>query len=201
MQVNAVATLDVNIIIDEGQDSITTQLETFDQLIALSGKGAQVPPELLVEASSLPPQLKKKWLAKLQQADQPDPLKDKMKQITVEGAEADVAATKAKAIKDAIDALTKAPGAFHPMMPGLDQSTLGLADTLESEQPTGGPLGGGGLRPGGPPMGPGGQSTLPPGGPGAPPGIPPGMPPGAPPAAPGGPPVQSAGPPPGMMGG
>lgn len=196
MMVNNIAQLDVNIIIDEGPDTITTQLETFDQLTALAGKGAQIPPQLLIEVSALPPHIKKRWIEKLEQGNQPDPQKEQLKKLAIETAEAEIAATKAKAIKDAVDALTKAPGAFHPMMPQLDQNTLGLADHLEEELPFGGLSAESGLPNGGPPI-PGG--AMPPVTPG--PG-PAGPPPGGPPRAPGGgppmPPPPGAPPPPGM---
>ncbi len=200
MMVNNVAQLDVNIIIDEGADTITTQIDTFDQLVALAGKGANIPPELMIELSQLPPQIKKKWMEKLAQENAPDPQKEELKKLAIEDAEAEVAGKKAKAIKDAIDALTKAPMAWHPLAPQLDQATLGLGDYLENEQqfgglPTESGLPGGVLpTPGGPPpIGAGGPAGPPPGTmgsgpPGGGPSRPPGPPPGPPPTSlPGGP--------------
>lgn len=50
---NSVAEMDVDIILDEGPDSITLQAEQFEQLTQLAGAGLPIPPELIIEASSL----------------------------------------------------------------------------------------------------------------------------------------------------
>lgn len=50
---NNVAEMDVDIIIDEAPDVITLQQEQWSQLSELAGKGFPIPPEALIEASSL----------------------------------------------------------------------------------------------------------------------------------------------------
>ena len=51
---NAVAELDVDIMVDEGIDTPTIAAEEFDSLLRLAGTGmVQIPPDVLIEASSL----------------------------------------------------------------------------------------------------------------------------------------------------
>lgn len=50
---NQVADMDVDIIIAEAPDTITLQQEQFQILADLAGKGIQIPPQALIEASSL----------------------------------------------------------------------------------------------------------------------------------------------------
>ena len=49
--VNAIGSLDVDVIIDEGPDSINMMADTYDALIAMATSGAQVPPQVLIELS------------------------------------------------------------------------------------------------------------------------------------------------------
>lgn len=71
---NQLGSLDVDIIIDEGPDSVTLMQDTFDTLVQLSGNGAPIPPDIILEMSNLPGSVKKKITDRLQQAQQqPNP--------------------------------------------------------------------------------------------------------------------------------
>lgn len=50
---NHVAYLDMDIILDETPDTVTLQQEQFAQLAQMAGSGVQIPPDVLIEASSL----------------------------------------------------------------------------------------------------------------------------------------------------
>ena len=50
---NAVAEMDLDIIIDDAPDHVTLQHEAFEQLTQLAQAGIQIPPEMLIENSSV----------------------------------------------------------------------------------------------------------------------------------------------------
>lgn len=93
--VNALGSLDVDIILDEGPDTINMQQDAYDTLSVMATKGQNVPPQLLIELSPLAGKQKKKALDILeqaqQQAAQPNP-------IAVAGAEAEVMEKRASAM-------------------------------------------------------------------------------------------------------
>lgn len=64
--INQLAALDVDIMIDEGRDSVTTMADIFDTLLGLAKSGSPIPPEALIEVADLPPETKAAVLAKLQ---------------------------------------------------------------------------------------------------------------------------------------
>ena len=67
---NALGSLDVDIIIDEGPDTINMQADAYDTLSIMAQKGQQVPPEVIIELSPLAGSQKKKITGMLQQAKQ-----------------------------------------------------------------------------------------------------------------------------------
>lgn len=67
---NAVAELDVDIIVDEGLDTPTVAAEQFDQMLKLAGNGLQIPADVLIEASSL--RNKDKLLEMMKQGPSPE---------------------------------------------------------------------------------------------------------------------------------
>ncbi|PZM07589.1 hypothetical protein [Rhizobium tubonense] len=76
--VNALGSLDVDIILDEGPDEVNMQGDAYDTLSIMAQKGVAVPPELLIELSPLQGSIKQKALSILenakQQASQPNPI-------------------------------------------------------------------------------------------------------------------------------
>lgn len=108
--VNAIGSLDVDIIIDEGPDSINMAADTYDALLALANSGAQVPPSVLIELSpGIDSRTKKKVLEML---NQKDPAAEKAKEITLAGEAAKVRETESKAVLN----MAKANEAGRPEM-------------------------------------------------------------------------------------
>lgn len=93
MLVNAIGSLDVDIIIDEGADSVNVQADAYDTLTVMAGKGAQIPPQVLIELAPLPGSTKKKLLDMM---SQPDPMQQQAKQVALAGEAAKVDETKSK---------------------------------------------------------------------------------------------------------
>jgi len=91
--VNALGSLDVDIIIDESADAVNMQADAYDTLTVMAGKGSQVPPQVLIELSPLQFSVKKKLLDMM---SQPDPAKQKAAEIELAGAAAKVDETKSK---------------------------------------------------------------------------------------------------------
>ena len=91
--VNAVGALDVDIILDEGPDTINLMQDTYDALTALAQSGQPIPPEVLIELSPIPSATKRKVLGILEEAKKPGPMQE-------EGAKAQLDNLKAKTAKD-----------------------------------------------------------------------------------------------------
>jgi hypothetical protein len=108
--VNAIGSLDVDVIIDEGPDSINMMADTYDALIAMASSGAQVPPQVLIELSpGIDGRTKKKLLGYIEQAQKPGPAQ----QIALEGEQAKVDKTKSETmlnVSKARQAATPQPG-------------------------------------------------------------------------------------------
>jgi hypothetical protein len=84
---NAVSELDVDIMVDEGIDSPTIAAEEFDSLMKMAGSGmVQIPPDVLIEASSL--RNKNKLLEMMKQP--PDPMMEQAKQVQMADAMAKI---------------------------------------------------------------------------------------------------------------
>lgn len=75
---NAIGEMDMDIILDEGPDTITLNEQVFDQLVEMAQSGIQIPPDFLIEMSSL--RNKKRLLKRIQEANQPDPQLVQMQQ-------------------------------------------------------------------------------------------------------------------------
>jgi hypothetical protein len=63
--VNEIGSLDVDIIIDEGPDTVNQMADAFDTLEVLAQRGAEIPPDVLIELAPLPFTLKQRLLEKL----------------------------------------------------------------------------------------------------------------------------------------
>lgn len=98
--VNQLGALDVDIIIDEGPDTVNMQADAYDTLSIMAQKGGQVPPEVLIELSPLTGSVKKKVLGMIeqarQQASQPPPEQQAAVQIELKAKAADAAKTEAE---------------------------------------------------------------------------------------------------------
>jgi len=98
--VNALGSMDVDIIMDESGDTVNTMADTFELLGVLASAGNPIPPQIVIELSPLPGSVKKKVIWMLEQQGQQDPMLEQAKTLELEKAEADVGATRAKGLKD-----------------------------------------------------------------------------------------------------
>lgn len=88
--VNALGSLDVDIIVDEGPDHVNLMQDVFETLGQLASSGIPVPPEAIIQMSGLPESMKKQVLGMIQQAKQPSPIQVQAQQIELAGNAADV---------------------------------------------------------------------------------------------------------------
>jgi len=102
--VNAIGQLDVDIILDEGSDTLTMMQDVYDTLTTMAQNGQQVPPEVLLELAPIPGKVKKAIIAKMAQANQPNP---QVQAIQMRGALAGVAKTESEAARNQADAEAK----------------------------------------------------------------------------------------------
>jgi hypothetical protein len=112
---NHIAKLDVDIVMDEGPDSLTMGVETYEALLAIAQSGAQVPPAVLIELHpNLDPNTKQKILQQLQQPDPIQQLEQAKAQAEIEKMKADTQLSQAKAV-DTMRGDQQGPGE-HPMV-------------------------------------------------------------------------------------
>lgn len=97
---NAVNELDVDIIVDEGIDTPTIAAEQFDQMVKMAGSGLPIPPDVLIEASSL--RNKSKLLEMMQQGPSPEQVQAQQaaQQLQMAGAQAEVEKTQSETAKN-----------------------------------------------------------------------------------------------------
>jgi hypothetical protein len=115
--VNALGALDVDIILDEGPDSVNMQGDAYDTLSIMAQKGIAVPPELLIELSPLQGSIKQRALAILQeakqQAAQPNPIAIAQAQAELQQTQAGAQLKQAQAAK----AMSEASNPKQPNAP------------------------------------------------------------------------------------
>jgi hypothetical protein len=80
--VNAIGSLDVDIILDEGPDHVNAMADAYDTLTVLAGKGGEVPTDILIELAPLPVSLKKKLLERLN--PEPGPEQQQRQQVEMQ---------------------------------------------------------------------------------------------------------------------
>lgn len=122
--VNAVGSLDVDIVLDEGPDNFNAATDAYDALTALASAGAQIPPGLLIElAPGIPQNVKRKYLQELQAMQAPDPAKQQAQQLAIEEGKAKIGETRSRALKNFADATSKlgqtAQQYMQPQMTGM----------------------------------------------------------------------------------
>jgi hypothetical protein len=94
--VNALGSLDVDILIDEGPDNVNAMADAFDTLLALAQNGAQIPPDVIISLSSLPASVKKEIMGKLEKAQQQNPMVAQAAQVELAQKTAEVGKTQAE---------------------------------------------------------------------------------------------------------
>ncbi len=123
--VNAIGQLDVDIVLDEGPDTITMMQDLYETLsnvipsIApmLQPQEARAVVKMLIDVSPLSAAQKKGFREATEAAAQPDPMQQQMHQIAMAGEDAKVGETKSKTMLN----LAKAQAEGMPEMPGQPQ--------------------------------------------------------------------------------
>jgi hypothetical protein len=137
--VNALGSLDVDIIIDEGPDTINMQQDAYDTLSIMAQKGQEVPPQLLIELSPLTGSVKKKALDILDKAQNqpPNPLAQAGAQAEIADKQASVVLKQAQARKAMADAATAgAPNGEGPTELDLAKALADIRNVQATTQKT-----------------------------------------------------------------
>jgi hypothetical protein len=91
--VNQVSSLDVDIIMEEGPDTINMMADTWEALSALAQNGAEIPPAILLElAPGIDASTRKRLI---EQLSKPDPMQEQAKQLELAQVQAKVQDTQA----------------------------------------------------------------------------------------------------------
>ena len=129
--VNAIGSLDVDIIVDEGPDQINMQADAFEALTQilpnvapmLTPPEAQVILKALFELAPLAGTVKKQVKDGFEQANaaaqQPNPIKQAADQLQLADADAKVKETQSKTVKNLADAHQKVAQTFMPVAPAM----------------------------------------------------------------------------------
>jgi hypothetical protein len=129
---NALGNVDVEILVDEGPNTVNVQADAFDTLSALSMKGqAQIPAPVLIELSGLPRSVKDKVQ---QMLAQPDPAKQALMQAQMGKTQADTQAKTAQAQDYQASAVHKMALAHHEVHKAHGTQMGTAADTLGAAQ-------------------------------------------------------------------
>jgi hypothetical protein len=119
---NAIGELDVDIILDEGPDTVTLRQDVLQQVGQMASSGVPVPPAAIIELSDLPPDTKKRLLDLMQGDPQQAQMKQAADQLQLQGAAAEVDQKKAAAARDhatAMKAAAEAQGVAQGGVLGL----------------------------------------------------------------------------------
>lgn len=108
--VNAIGTLDVDIVLDEGPDVVTSMQDSFDVLSQFP-PGA-IPPAVLIKLSSIQGSVKDEVLQMLQPPP-PDPAKLAAQKIALSQGAAEVQKTQSETIKNRAGAISAVASAAH----------------------------------------------------------------------------------------
>jgi hypothetical protein len=135
--VNSLGSIDVDIIIDEGPDTESVMGDVFDTLTALAQNKVPIPPAVIIEASELPGEVKKKLTSMMQQ---PDPAKEAATKLELEGKAAENDEIKSRAMLN----VSKAHEAGQPKsqkpqgfeLPPQVQIAQAVADLMETRADT-----------------------------------------------------------------
>jgi hypothetical protein len=109
---NNVTELDVDINVDEGMDTPTIAAEQFEQLVQMAGQGLPIPPDVLIEASSL--RNKDKLLEMMKQGPSPEQVEAQKIQLAGEAAKVEETHS-----KTALNIAKTATEEVKPMVEGL----------------------------------------------------------------------------------
>lgn len=120
--VNNMSALDVDIILDEGADQVNMMMDAYDTLTVLASKGANIPPQVLIELSPLESSVKKRILEMMKQPNPQQEVAMAGEQAKVQQTQADAKLKEAQTVKTMAEAQTLPAqiqaDAMGNMMPG-----------------------------------------------------------------------------------
>jgi uncharacterized membrane protein YqiK len=120
-----VAELDVDILVDEGIDTPTVAAEQFDQMLKMAGTGmVQIPPDVLIEASSL--KNKDRLLEMMKQP--PSEEQQIMQKLQLAGTQAQVEKTQSETAKNMAQAQAADPSAQMELEHAKAEHSAGMAE-------------------------------------------------------------------------
>jgi hypothetical protein len=141
--INQLAALDVDIIIEEGPDTINSMADTFDTLVMMGKQGAPIPPEVVIELSNIPSSTKKRVLSMLEQKNAPNPMEQDAVQLRMMQEQAKLEETRANAAlkaaqtqKTLVEAATPPEGPKQQVDTAADlaKARKDIAQAMEIEQ-------------------------------------------------------------------
>src|SRR5262245_36064402 len=136
--VNNIGQLDVDIVLDEGPDTVTLQQDLFENLAQiipavapmLTPAEVQVVIEMLFEVSNLPAHAKRKFRQAAEQGKQPDPAQQAAQQLQLQGAQAQIEELKSKSILN----IAKAQKEGMPEQQKVEQQKFELPPVVQVQQ-------------------------------------------------------------------
>lgn len=126
---NVAAEMDVDVVIEEGPDISTLQSEQFEQLANLAASGMQIPPKVIIKASTLRnkdellDELEKNDQQQAQIAELQSQLQEAMQQLRMRDAEAEIQSKETKSAVNIADAAKKQAEADRINMENIDYLT------------------------------------------------------------------------------
>lgn len=136
---NALGSLDVDIMLDEGPDTINLMQDSYDALIALASQGTQVPPAVLIELSPLQSSVKRKVLSMLEQSGQPSEFDQAAAKAKLDETEAKTMKDRASAEKIMAEVPGAAAGAMRDRAAAFHDVASSAVDIAHARQPRGVP--------------------------------------------------------------
>lgn len=110
---NAIGTLDMDIILDEGPDVVNMMADTYDVLAGMAASGAQIPWQILIELAPIQASVKRKISAMAQQQEQTDPNAAQLQALTIQKLAAEIEKLKADALQARTNSLRHVASAAH----------------------------------------------------------------------------------------
>jgi hypothetical protein len=135
---NHVGALDVEIVLDEGPDTMTTMGEALETLQAAASQGQQIPPEVMLELLPLPEAQRRKLLGKLEAAKQPNPAAGEREALELAQLRTELSETKAKVMlieAQAAKARADAQVALAETEHGIRMSMMGADPAMQASAP------------------------------------------------------------------
>lgn len=130
--INALGSINVDIVIDEGPNTETVMGDVYDTLMALAQNKVPIPPAVIIETSSLPGEVKKKLTGML---SQPDPAAEMAKKLELQGKAAENEKTQSETMLNVARARSEgtpdAPG--EPELPPQIRAAQAIADIRDTE--------------------------------------------------------------------